>query len=489
LIYPPSKTQGHTDCPLGILMLAAVLGEAGYDVRILDANAQNNRKNVEGLVLTAESIKPDIIGMTLLTSLIREAYDLASKLKSPDVKLLAGGPHATILPEEALANGFDAVVEGEGEAVIVEAVEALLGLRSMEDVPGWRYIDGEGRIKRTGPKPPIIDLDSLPSPARHLVSQDDYGGRQNPSLFSCVLTSRGCPARCSFCSGTLFGKKFRPRSAENILDEIFHTQRSYGTRHFHFTDDTTTMNSRRMISICEGLIEKRLDIEWSLMTRIDTVSEDLLSHLSRAGCTEIHYGIESGHPETLRRIHKPHTVEIVRRRVPLTAEMGIKPILYFIVGFPWEGPEAIQATLNLMEELSPYVGYYHPAIASVLVPFPGTEIYEEHKKQYGFENWWLTSDWNYDVPRKETHSYMESKIFIMGSVLDADFFDYSKEAKKKIIEVFKFMYLHNIRIQKSFFNPARKALLELSDRLQSFSPRLERMVFTPLQKLRRKAWS
>jgi radical SAM superfamily enzyme YgiQ (UPF0313 family) len=153
-----------------------------------------------------------------------------------------------------------------------------------------------------------------------------------------------------------------------------------------------------------------------MMTRIDSMNEELLLQAAESGCNCIDYGVESGDPDTLRKIHKPHKVEMVRKIVPLTRKSGIEPRVFFILGFPWETTDSTDATLNLMIELSPFVDHFFPAIASILIPFPGTEIYEKYKTEYHFENWWLTSRRNYDAPKIKTHSYFESNVFTMGAV-------------------------------------------------------------------------
>jgi anaerobic magnesium-protoporphyrin IX monomethyl ester cyclase len=478
LIYPPSRTQSHEVCPEGILMVGTVLENAGYEVRLVDANSKANHKSTEEIIRLAEDWKPQIVGVTLVTPLIQPAYQLAGALKGNGAKLIAGGPHASVLPEEALHYGFDAVVVGEGEVTAPEAVEGLLGRRPLEDVSGVVFKGLDGTPKRTPPRPPIDNLDDLPIPARHLVNPLDYGSPDNPELYKNLFSSRGCPARCSYCSGSLFGKRFRFRSARSVLNEMFHVHRTYGTTHFHFVDDAMTMDRRRIFEICHGLIKSGFNLTWNMMTRIDSVNEEILSLAARAGCTQIDYGVESGHPETLKRIHKPHTVEMVRHIVPLTKKKGIKSFVFFILGFPWEGVEAIEDSRKFMKEISPYVECFHPAVASVLVPFPGTEVYEKYKDQYGFENWWLSSERNYDAPRPKKHTYFESQVFPMGTVLDADFFHYPPEVKQKIYEVFKFMYLHNLKERGYLTRWMRRPLLHFSEGLARVSPSLERSAFT-----------
>jgi len=462
------------------MMLGAVLEQAGIEVRLLDANAVANKRDSEEIVRLASEFKPQVIGMTLLTPLIRESYRLAGMLRQTGARLLAGGPHATILPEEALSYGFDAVVVAEGENIIVDAVMSLIGRLPRHEVLGWVYRDDDGAIRQTDPRPVVTDLDTLPLPARHLVNPEDYGGAVSGALHANLFTSRGCPARCAYCAGDLFGKRFRFRSADSILREMKEVYDRYGTRHFHFVDDAMTVNKERVRDLCSGLRESDLKVTWSMMTRIDQVTQDLLRDAAAAGCVRVDYGVESGCPETLKRIHKPHTVEMVKQAIAWTAEAGIRPCVFFILGFPWEGTAEIDATQQLMVDLSPYVESFHPAIASVLIPFPGTEIYEQYKDQYGFRDWWLGEERNYDAPGLARHSFFERRVFARGAVLDADFFHYPPQIKKRIRQVFRFMYLHNLRRVNRLSRSMHRVMLDVSELVHGWAPSLERLLFAPV---------
>jgi anaerobic magnesium-protoporphyrin IX monomethyl ester cyclase len=461
---------------MGILMLGTVLEKAGYQVRLLDANAACNRRSTAEIVKEAEEFRPAVIGMTLLTPLVKEAYRLADGLRACGAKLLAGGPHATLLPEEPLAHGFDAIVSGEGEPSVVEAVEALLGHLPLDSVQGLVYRTPQGEIRANEPRPPVADLDTLPLPARHLVRVADFGSTPDGDLHASIFTSRGCPARCAYCSGGLFGKKFRFRSADGVVDELIAIHREFGTRHFYFVDDAMTMDRDRMRRICGRMIDEQLGFTWNMMTRIDAVDEELLALASRAGCKQIEYGVESGCPDTLKKIHKPHTVEMVRRVIPLTKRHGIRPVAFFILGFPWEDASAFADTLRLMEELSPHV-LFQPAIASILIPFPGTEIYDRYKEEFGFSQWWLSDDRNFDAPKSDRHAFYQVMMHRMGVVLDADFFRYPPRIKKSIHKMFRFMYASNFRQRNLFVRQGLLQAIDLSRKLADFSPALERAVF------------
>lgn len=481
LIYPPSRTQSHYSCPMGLLMLGGVLEQAGYAVTLLDANAVARRLSTPDIVAATRDIRPDVIGITMVTPLAREAYRLAKELRGCGAKLIAGGPHATLLPEEPLANGFDAVVVGEGEPTIAEAIEAVLGTRPFETVKGLVYRDNGGQVRRNEPREPIADLDSLPAPARHLVDPTIFGA--TPSLHAHIFTSRGCPARCAYCAGGLFGKKFRFRSADSVVDEMVEINREHGTQHFYFVDDAMAMDRERMTRICRRLIDERLAFTWNMMTRVDNMDDELLDLAYQAGCRQIDFGIESGDPDTLKRIHKPHTAEMVRRVIPMVRRHGICPVTFFILGFPWETPEKIDVTLDLMKALAPDV-LFLPAIASLLIPFPGTEIYERYKDEYGFSEWWLGDDRNYDAPRNDTHPYYQTVMFQRGAVLDADFFRYSPEVKAKICDVVRFMYVSNLAQRNRLFRMAATLAVDVSRKLDALSPRLERALFAAPIKLR-----
>jgi radical SAM superfamily enzyme YgiQ (UPF0313 family) len=171
---------------------------------------------------------------------------------------------------------------------------------------------------------------------------------------------------------------------------------------------------------------------------------------------------------------------MVRRVIPMTHRAGIQPLVFFILGFPWEDPASIDETLALMKEISPYVDF-HPAIASVLVPFPATELYDRYKDQFGFDGWWLSEDRAYDAPRAESHPYYQRVIYRLGAVLDADFFHYPPEVKEKIHEVVRFMHVSNLRNRSVLAQKGILFGLDLSRRLHAVAPRLERVLFNSLE--------
>ena len=152
-----------------------------------------------------------------------------------------------------------------------------------------------------------------------------------------------------------------------------------------------TVDRKRMLELCDALAGSGLGLTWSMRTRIALVDEELLRAARRGGCDQVDYEVESGHRPTLARIHARHTLEEVERVVPLTAGLGMKPYAFFILGFPWDTPETVDETQRLMEELAPYIDRFHPAMAALLIPLPGTEIYETYKDEHGFAGWWFAT--------------------------------------------------------------------------------------------------
>jgi hypothetical protein len=162
--------------------------------------------------------------------------------------------------------------------------------------------------------------------------------------------------------------------------------------------------------------------------------------------------------------------------IPLTRRYGIQPVAFFILGFPWEDAAAYAETLDLMKELSPHVRF-HPAIASILIPFPGTEIYDRYKDEFGFDCWWLGDDRNYDAPQTGRHAFYQVLMHRMGVVLDADFFRYPPDTRKAIHQVFRFMFASNFRQRNALARHGMLLAIDLSRRLASISPKLERALF------------
>jgi anaerobic magnesium-protoporphyrin IX monomethyl ester cyclase len=369
----PNLQTGYRQPPMGLALIAAVLEKAGYPVTIIDANALNLSQ--ESII---EQVKgADIIGLTAMTPSINITLETARHLKQayPEVPVILGGAHATLLPEETLANapGIDIIIRGEGEEIILELLHALESEHPLNEISGISFRKN-GKIVSNRPASGIIDLNKLPFPAYHLLPVHQYKphpphGRASP--FAVMITSRGCPYNCAYCSKPIFGKTFRAQTAERVIEEIIYYQKQYGIKELAFYDDVFTLDKKRTHDIADGIIKKGIKLLWSCETRVNLVDKELLRHMKQAGCYSVSYGIESGSPDVLKAIDKGITLEQVSQAVRWTREAGIQAIGYFMIGSPGETPETIRQTINFAKKLKlDYVQF------AVTTPFPGTRLYE-----------------------------------------------------------------------------------------------------------------
>jgi len=220
-----------------------------------------------------------------------------------------------------------------------------------------------------------MNLDDLPFPDRTLLKNDLYHVPLLKSPFTVIYSSRGCPFRCKFCGSKNYWQRFRTRSAQNVIAEIKECIERFKIRSFRFLDDTFTVNKRRVTKICELILENGWDIEWACLSRVDTVNEEMLKIMKKAGCKQIFYGVESGSPTILEYLRKDQTVEDAVRAFEWTRKAGIQAGAYFILGTPIDKWSTIRETIGVAKKLKPdFVGF------NPVIPFPGTELYEELKK-------------------------------------------------------------------------------------------------------------
>ena len=374
LVNPPQATR-YPQPPLGLAMVAAVLENNGYIVRILDLPALRFSENSLPRVIRQE--KPNIVGITAMTPTINSAVSVAKKVKETEsnIFVILGGAHATLLPEETLRNTpqIDVTVRGEGEQTTLELVEVLEKNPSrINQVLGITYRKGDS-LKSNPLKPNILDLDTLPFPAFHLLPIGKYHlhppfGRRTPVMP--IITSRGCPYRCIFCSKAVFGKKYRGNSPAYIVDEIRFLKERFGVKEIKFYDDVFTLDRKRVVAICMQLKEQGMDIPWTCETRVNLVDGELLRVMRDSGCYMIEYGVESGNQRILNNLKKDISLDQVIKAFKLTHETGIETAAYFMIGSPEETPETIKETIEFAKKLDPDFVQF-----SITIPYPGTELY------------------------------------------------------------------------------------------------------------------
>lgn len=390
LIYPP-YTWEHTSPPLGLAYIAAALRNSGYAVRILDMNPTHT--TLEQLEGELRADKPTVVGISAMTNQAQATLEIAERVKTVDdsIKVIVGGPHPTALPDEMLENtAIDFVCIGEGEYTVKELAKSLLnGDKKFDSISGLAYRDEEGKVVRTSPRPFISDLDSLPFPAWDLLPLDKYRVAHmglERSLTFALLSSRGCPYRCIFCSSSLaMGRKFRMRSAENIFAEIQMLYNRFGMRQFDFVDDTITVDKERIEKFCELMIASKMDITWACNSTVHINDPASLQRMKEAGCIRIDFGVESGDAKVLKTIKKGITIPQVIEAHRLAKGAGLKTCSFFMIGLPGQDMESIRKSLSLIKQIDTDSPCF-----SIATPYPGTELYQMAKKN----NWLKTSDWS-----------------------------------------------------------------------------------------------
>lgn len=377
---------------ISLLYLASAVREC-CELSILDASFLNYDEATT--METIQNVAPDIVGISAVTPSISRAQKLAERIKAfdPHITIILGGPHITSVPFETMLRmaAIDVGVVGEGEATLREIVERFDGSgQSLIGIRGTIVRDVAGQFHWGEPRELITDIDSLGFPAYDLV---DRSFPLHPALFKTkrvpaihAITSRGCAHTCSYCNTNIFNKKLRFHSTDYVIDLIKQLMR-LGYREISFEDDNFTDHRKRLTELCNRLIDEEIELVWSVNARIDTVDEDMLKLMRRAGCWYISYGVESGNQETLDRIGKKITLDLIRQRIELTRKCGIEVKGFFIIGFPWETEQTIQETVDFALSLQLSDLNIFP-----LTPFPGTVVYEQAKLQGDFDDNWSKMD-------------------------------------------------------------------------------------------------
>lgn len=385
--FPSGEFFSCTAPNMGLAYLAAAVEQAGFSASIIDANALH--LDAAGLCAALQEASPEVVGVTATTTTLLDAYEACRQARCvlPDAFVVMGGIHVTRFPEETLfeCQELDAVCVGEGERSFAQLLEELA-----KPSPELRKVDGlvfrEGDDVVANPlRPCIEDLDELPLPARHLLPLEAYASAGHPHRTASIVSSRGCPFGCRFCAAPFIGgQRWRARSARGILDEIGDIVERFGMSTFEFVDDLFTLDKRRVFDICEGIRERGYEVNWTCSARADTVSPEMLRAMAGAGCRVVYYGIESGSQRILDYIGKRESLDQMRQAVRWTREASMRSWGFFIIGFPDETPQEIEATIRFATELD--LDYAEFFICSA---FPGSPLYEQvaSKGLVRKENW------------------------------------------------------------------------------------------------------
>ncbi len=355
---------------VGIAYLTGVLKQADIEVEIFDEMVDGKNDQLDQVVA---NYQPDLIGVTTFSYCFKYAVDIIAKLKEDTTcPIVIGGPHVSATRAKVLTDTqADYAIKGEGEVTLVELIRQLEAAQpDFKTVEGLIWKTDKDIVENTD-RTLIQNLDDLPLPDYSAFKLDRYSYTESRTLP--IITSRGCPYKCNFCSVRLsFGQRFRARSAEAVVDEMQYWYNN-GWNRFEINDDCFSFDIDRAIRICDLIIEKDIRITYQLYNGIrpDRTSAELLEKMKTSGCTFISYGCESGSPATLKAIRKGFNLDHVRNSVEMTNKVGIKNSVNFIIGHPGETYESAMQSVSFAESLpTNFVNFYN------LVPYPGTELLE-----------------------------------------------------------------------------------------------------------------
>lgn len=401
-VYKSDPTLPSATLPFGIAYLASYLLSKGEQVKVIDSLSEGidcikKEKNKTKIGLSDKEIEkrikdfnPDVIGITsMFTAFFQDAHGLARLVKkiNPDIKVVLGGAHASMCPElEMKDKNVDIVVKGEGEATFWEIVKHLKKKADCSRIRGTIIRKG-GQIINNSPSQYIKNLDVIPFPAYDLLPMNLYFemGKNSPYGIAwpqaSIISSRGCPGDCSYCSiHSVWGHTWRGRSPKNVVDEMELLIKNYGVKEFAFLDDSVACSKKRMGEICDEIIKRKLGIKWSTPNGIShwTLDERLLDKMKASGCYRITFGIESGNLKTREFIgwKKNFSLEQAKRITKYANKIGLWTISTFIIGFPYEDEKSINDTIDFaIESDTDFAAFF------LLMPFPGTKVYEVFKKE------------------------------------------------------------------------------------------------------------
>lgn len=406
LFFPPmvfSKFQSRQTAlfPLGLGYVASTLLRAGYEVELVDCPSEGYQSLIDigkdryvyGLTEAdirrrIEKFRPDVVGVScLFSTLEKRMLNVARMVKKvdPTILVVCGGPHVSAFYERITQDpAVDFCINGEGEFVMLELLDAVQGKRPLTTVQALSYKSG-GKVVVQPRTSWIQDLDGVPHPARHLVDMDIYsaiGRTQGLRLdggaalrIAQLTTSRGCPFQCTYCAKNVtWGKSYRTRSAANVLDELEHLVTEYGVERVAFQDDNFTADMERAEQIFDGIVERKLPITWEAHNGlgVNFLSPHLLEKMKASGCESFTIAVESANSARLRTVRKPNYIKLAPPIVQKAKELGIEVRGFFMIGFPGETLEEVWRTVEYARNL-------HLAVSAfaVVTPLPGTVLYKE----------------------------------------------------------------------------------------------------------------
>ena len=439
--------------PLGLLYVASyALAHTEFEIVILDTQVEE--LTYEDIEKEIVRLKPDLVGIQAMTFTLIDVMMVAKVVKkvNPETVVVLGGPHVNIYPDESINHReIDFLILGEGEVPFTELLNGLNRNADLSLIKGLVF-KKNGQTINTGARPLIDNLDDLPHPARRLIPIQKYWSvlaRSNP--VTTIMTSRGCPYKCIFCDRPHLGKKFRFRSAKNVVDEMEECVQM-GIREFILYDDTFTVNRQRVLDICQEIKNRKLKIYWDVRARVNLIDVELMEKMKASGCDRIHFGVESGNEVVLKVLRKGITLKQVETAFQSARKVGLTTLAYFMLGNPSETREQILETVGLAKKLRP--DFVHISLTS---PFPATELYQLGldqgiiKKDYWKEfaenpspdflpPLWeenLNRDELFDMLRQAYKAFYFRPTYILGQIMKTKSWKEFKRKAKAGLKMFK----------------------------------------------------
>lgn len=467
--------------PLGLAYLASYLEKKGHSPEILDCMAYyeyitkiSEDKHRIGLpekqiIEKIKEFNPDIVGISCGYT-VHEADSLRTaelvKKINKNILVVFGGAHSSANPGSVLRDkNVDIAVIGEGEITFSKIAENWDNQKKIKKINGIAFRDNKKikkmnkslsvsqnphsdfKIKINAPSEYIQNLDELPFPARHLLPMERYLKHPQNSIANMrsptteIITSRGCPFNCIFCSiHTVWGRKWRARSSKNVVDELEELYNKYGIREFRFFDDNISWDKKRMIGICDEIIKRRLDIRWDTPNgvAIATLNEEVLRKMKKAGYYKIIMGIESGSENTLKFMRKPVSLEHARKIIKICNKIGIWTWSTFVIGFPNEDRKEIQKTIDFSKNSGLNFATFY-----IAQPYPGTDLFEVYKKEGLLKK-------GINVNSTVTNTQYDTCHFSAEQLRGLQKQAYSEFLRKRIIS-----YLNPVKFYNEFLNRIR----------------------------------
>jgi radical SAM superfamily enzyme YgiQ (UPF0313 family) len=366
--------------PLELMGLGAIAKQrAGASVRLIDAIAED--WDEARVIRELQTFEPDLlVVMPGFNTFPRDMACLERIMSCIEAtRVVCFGYLPTHFAKRILENTrVDVVLRDEPEAPFAEVYARLCDGGDLRGIAGIAYTTAHG-IEVTPPRGRLENLDSLPYPDHSLINLDHYNESFLERPIGAIMAERGCPYQCTYCVRT-FGMKLYSRSATNILDEIEQLRREHDIRNIRFMDDTFTLNRTRTMELCEGIVQRQLDIAFTCLTRVDSVDAALLAAMKRAGCKRLYVGVESGSQKVLDYYKKGLTLETIRKQMPIIQNSGIEASIFFMVGAPVETDTDVQASIDLAIELD--LDYI---IVTKLQYWPGTELFSKEGEKVDFD--------------------------------------------------------------------------------------------------------